>query len=51
MIKNKKVLYDLGVDRRDFKWSGSKNLNKVPLDDMPKYLSLNHEKYSFWLEN
>ena len=49
-IKNKKILYDLGVDQRDYKWSGKKTLNKVPLSEMPGYLSYNYKKYSNWLE-
>ena len=49
-IKNKKILYDLGVDQRDYKWSGLKTLKKVDLSEMPDYLSQNHEKYSSWLE-
>ena len=49
-VKNKKVLYDLGVDQRDYKWSGEKKLSKVDLLEMPKYLSENSKKYSDWLE-
>jgi len=50
-IKNKKILYDLGIDRRGFKWAGEKNLNKVPLTDMPDYLSNNSKKYKEWLDS
>ncbi len=50
-VKNKKILYDLGVDQRDFKWSGKKNLKKVGLSEMPNYLSINYEKFSEWIEN
>ena len=50
MLKGKRILYDLGVDRRDFKWSGSKTLSKVELSKMPDYLSKNYEKYSNWIE-
>ena len=49
-IENKKILYDLGVDRRNYKWSGSKTLDKVPLSEMPDYLSYNYKKYVNWLE-
>ena len=49
-MKNKKILYDLGVDQRDYKWSGTKTLNKVSLSEMPDYLSYNYQKYSDWLE-
>ena len=49
-IQNKKILYDLGVDQRDYKWDGIKTLNKVSLSEMPDYLSYNYKKYSDWLE-
>ena len=51
MMENKKILYDLGVDQRDYKWSGKKILNKVSLSEMPEYLSTNYKKYTNWLEN
>ena len=50
MVKNNKILYDLGIDRRDYKWNGTKTLNKVDIAEMPKYLSSNYKKYSNWLE-
>ena len=50
MVKNNKILYDLGIDRRDYKWNGTKTLNKVDISEMPEYLSNNYEKYSDWLE-
>ena len=50
MIKDKKILYDLGIDQRDYKWSGTKTLNKVSLSEMPDYLSYNYKKYSDWIE-
>ena len=51
MLENKRILYDLGVDRRDFKWSGNKTLSKVDLSEMPSYLTKNYEKYSNWIED
>jgi len=50
-IKNKKILYDLGIDQRGYKWSGKKTLTKINLSEMPVYLSINREKYSAWIEN
>jgi len=50
MVKNKKIIYDLNVDQKDYKWKGTKSLNKVPLSSMPSYLSNNYKKYSNWLE-
>ena len=50
MIKNKKILYDLSVDRANYKWSGTKELGKVDLSEMPSYLIDNHKKYSSWFD-
>ena len=50
MVKNKKIIYDLDIDQKDYKWSGTKILNKVPLSAMPDYLSENYKKYVNWLE-
>ncbi len=50
MIKNKKVLYDLDVDQRGYKWSGEKTLVKVSFSELPEYISKNHSIYNEWLE-
>ena len=50
MIKEKRILYDLDVDQRTFKWKGDKKLKKVNFDEMPDYLTENKNKYSNWLE-
>ena len=49
-IQKRKILYDLGVDQRGFKWSCLKTLDKVALSELPDYLSFNYKKYSNWLE-
>jgi len=50
MVKNKKILYDLGMDKKDYKWEGTKTLNKVEISEMPEYLAKNYTKYANWLE-
>jgi len=50
MVKDKRILYDLGVDQRGYKWKGDKFLNKVSLSQMPEYLAVNYKKYEKWLE-
>ena len=50
MVKNKKIIYDLDIDQKNYKWKGTKSLNKVPLSAMPDYLYNNYIKYSNWLE-
>jgi len=50
MIKENRILYDLDVDQRTYKWGGEKKLSKVDFSDLPKYLSENYKKYSDWFE-
>jgi len=50
MVENRKILYDHNADQKDFKWSGSKNLKKVDLSHMPRYIKENLEKYNKWLD-
>ena len=50
MVKNKKILYDHSADQRDFKWTGSKTLKKVDLNQMPDYIRENFKKYEKWLD-
>ena len=49
-IENNKILYDLNVDQRDYKWGGNKTLTQAPVSEMPKYLSDNYSKYSGWFK-
>ncbi len=51
MIKENRILYDLDVDQRTYKWSGNKKLSKVNISELPKYLSTNSKKYSEWFDN
>jgi beta-1,4-mannosyl-glycoprotein beta-1,4-N-acetylglucosaminyltransferase len=50
MIKNKKILYDLDIDQRGYKWSGEKTLVKVPFSQLPDYISKNYMQYNEWLD-
>tara|TARA_B110000438_G_scaffold292607_1_gene331198 strand:+ start:123 stop:1019 length:897 start_codon:yes stop_codon:yes gene_type:complete len=49
-ILEKKIIYDHGVDQREFKWGSEKKLEKINKSNMPKYLQENLKKYSNWLE-
>ena len=49
-MNEKRVVYDHGVDQKNFKWSGKTTLKKVELDILPKYIIDNVEKYDKWLE-
>ena len=37
-ISGKKIIYDHGVDQREFKWRSEKTLTKIELSNMPDYL-------------
>ena len=50
-VKGKKILYDLAVDQRGYKWKGDKDLKKVSISEMPIYLANNYNKYSEWFES
>ena len=50
MVKNRKVIYDHGVDQKDFKWKGGTTLKKIPLSELPDFINRNKEKYSNWIE-
>ena len=50
MIKDNKILYDLAIDQKKFKWSGVKSLVKVSDKEMPEYLVKNLIKYKKWFE-
>ena len=49
-ILEKKVIYDHGVDQREFKWGSEKKLQKINKSNLPKYLRENLDKYTNWLE-
>jgi len=50
LINNKKVLYDYKVDQRKNKWSSNISLKKIQMDQLPKYIASNTEKYNRWLD-
>tara|TARA_B110000438_G_scaffold296556_1_gene341445 strand:- start:1718 stop:2596 length:879 start_codon:yes stop_codon:yes gene_type:complete len=50
MVENRKVIYDHGVDQKDFKWKGGTTLKKIPLSELPDFINRNKEKYSNWIE-
>tara|TARA_Y100000590_G_scaffold458121_1_gene612154 strand:- start:404 stop:1300 length:897 start_codon:yes stop_codon:yes gene_type:complete len=49
-IMEKKIIYDHGVDQREYKWESKKTLKKIDLSSLPSYLKENYKKYSSWLE-
>ena len=48
MIKKNLAVYDYEADMRENKWSGNKKLVQASLDELPKYVLDNKNKYSEW---
>ena len=49
-IKQRKALYNYGVDKRQEKWSNNSDLVKTNLDMLPKYILDNKNKYKEWID-
>ena len=50
IIKSKKAIYDLTLDKRTQKIGHGKKLEKYPLDRLPKFLQDNLHKYQEWID-
>ena len=50
LIKEKKVLYDYNVDKRESKWGGEIKLINSPISELPNYISENVKKFSDWID-
>ena len=50
IIKNKKAIYDLKVDKKDNKIGNGNKLEKYPLDKLPKFLQDNINIYQEWID-
>ena len=50
LIKEKKVLYDYKVDKREKKWEGEIKLINSPISKLPNYISENTNKFKDWIE-
>jgi len=50
MISEKKAIYNLKVDMKSSKFDHGPSLEKINLEDLPKYLISNKEKYKDWIE-
>jgi len=49
-ISQKKIIYDHGMDQKEYKWGSEKILSTINLSELPDYLKENSKKYSNWLE-
>ena len=50
LVNQKRVLYDHKADMRDKKYTGGSNLQKVPYEVLPEYITSNLDLYKEWLD-
>ncbi len=50
MMTNRKPVYNLLADMKKSKFSGSEQLSKSSIDELPSYIKNNLEKYKHWIE-
>ena len=50
LISEKRVMYKHTLDKKDSKWGDGEKLQKIHMNEMPKYISENIEKYRKWLD-
>jgi beta-1,4-mannosyl-glycoprotein beta-1,4-N-acetylglucosaminyltransferase len=50
LMAEKKVMYNHAVDKREFKWGEGEKLQTIGIEEMPKHIIENFEKYKPWLE-
>ena len=50
IISEKRVIYDLGADKRVKKWNSSTNLITEDEKFLPEYIKENKKKFLSWLE-
>ena len=49
-MNEKKVMYNHSIDKKNQKWGDGEKLEKKDLNEMPKYILNNLNKYKNWLE-
>ena len=50
IISEKRVIYDLGADKRVKKWNSSTNLITEDEKFLPEYIKENNKKFLSWIE-
>ncbi len=50
IIKEKKTIYDLKVDKRESKFNKGQKLTAIDLKFLPNYIQNNIEKFKLWLD-
>ena len=50
IIKNKKTIYNLKVDQKENKFDAKNDLVKIDINELPKYIIDNLDKFETWIE-
>ena len=50
LMKEKRVMYNHKLDKKKHKWGEGEKLQTITLEEMPKYILENFEKYKIWLD-
>ena len=50
IISEKKVMYDHSKDKKGYKWGKGKKLQTININEMPKHISRNIDRYKLWLD-
>ena len=51
LMSEKKLMYNHSIDKKDYKWGEGIKLQSTKLEEMPKYIIENAEKYRPWLDS
>ena len=51
LINEKKVMYNHKIDKKKDKWTGGQKLHTLKLEEMPKHIIDNYQRYKLWLDN
>ena len=51
LMSEKKLMYNHSADKKDYKWGEGIKLQSTKLEEMPKYIIENSEKYRPWLDS
>ena len=51
LMSEKKLMYNHSIDKKGHKWGEGVKLQSTKLEEMPKYIIENTEKYKAWLDS
>ena len=49
-MNDKRIMYNHSLDKRENKWSGGANLEKIENFQLPDYIKKNLNKFHKWLD-